>query len=147
MGSENYENPQFYSWIETLKTNNKVMAITSLECVHASLPLVNQSLLAPTILFYKRRIVNKTDIPINLQWIFNFEYPSEDAEIDPEVEKQYTRKSAEDVSMYKEDKRQLDEWLKTLSHVKYTDYECTYVEGGARITGNANGKKLWNWLC
>ena len=137
-GSE-YENPQFYEWVETLDVNQKKLAITSLECIHASIS-VKKIPASPTIFFYERNIQNFDNIEEFMRWVFQYEYKSIEESIDASVEKQYVRKTKEDVLKYAEDQLELNEWLKNLPHVKYSEYSCTYEKGGAKITGEHNGK-------
>ena len=45
--------------------------------------------------------------------------------------------------MYADDQRNLNEWLKTLNHVTYKEYDASYEEGAVKITcGNGDEKKF-----
>ena len=142
MESDCYDLPEFYAWVKTLKEHGKQLSITSLECIHASLTLKNM-LPAKTIFFYKRSIQNRIDMEPMLQWIFDFEYVDENKKVIPELAKQYENKSGNVLEAYIQDKDGLDNWLKSLPHVEYKGYQCVYVKGGAKKTGQRPDGKMF----
>ena len=89
---------------------------------------------SPTVFFYKRSITNAEEIENEMRWVYDFEYVPEDAKLDPDTENQYTKTSKAQV--YQNDKDELDQYLRALTHVKYSDYKCFYEKGGAQITGH-----------
>ena len=61
LAQSGYENPEFYEWVKTLEEHKKTVSITSLECIHAAITLVN-GLPFQTMFIYERNIMNPEDI-------------------------------------------------------------------------------------
>ena len=125
-------NHHLYEWVDTLKSNDKSVSITSLECIHASIP-VSIRRPAKTIFFFKRHFENSEDIERNMKWIFDYEYVVESESLDESIRNQYT--PTEKTLQYKGDQDSLDEYLKSSDYTEYLDYSCRYEKGGAVITG------------
>ena len=66
------------------------VSITSLECMHATLPPDSYSP-RPTLFFYRRNITNPENIEENLRWVFDFEYMLPTVKLDPSVQFQYAK--------------------------------------------------------